>query len=356
MNIKTLKINNLRNINSAKLDINPKFNFIVGDNGSGKTTTLEAFYLLCTGKSFKTRESSHLISKGKGQMTVFASLEETHQVSIQKDLHSNTKIQFNGSPCKTTSEIAYQLPCLIFYQDIFNIIDAGPSIRRALLDWGMFHVKHSYLQLWQQYNKLLKHRNALLRKQANYEEFLPWDNMLVERAEQLDELRTLYFKQLKKTFTEVLKKITNVEVDIAYYKGWDRQNKGESLISIFKQSYQQDVKQKYTKYGAHHADIDISSCELGKVKKTYSRGQQKAILFALKISQGLLLEKDCLYLIDDLSSELDDSHIKNIFCLLDELKGQFVITSISELNKYVNKNIEINKFKVEKGMFSEILL
>ncbi len=321
-----LKIHNLRNVLSAHLILNTKFNFIFGANGSGKTSVLEALYLLSCGHSFRSREISPIINHEQSSFTVFARGAEQETISIQKSAFNATQIKLNNQFCSTTSQLAYALPCQIFYSDIFQIIDAGAAVRRSVLDWGLFHVKPNYLLLLKEYRKILKQRNALLKKHAPYAHFVPWDKQLSELAEQLHLLRTNYFMQWEKEFLKVLSQLSDLDCTISYYKGWDKKNSGKNLEQVLIDSFESDNHKLYTQYGAHQADIIIES-NSNKAKQFLSRGQQKIILMALKLSQSNLLSQDCLYLIDDLPAELDELHQKKLLIYLSGMKGQYVITT-----------------------------
>lgn len=326
MILSELKIHHLRNLSSVHLALSPRFNFICGPNGSGKTSILEGLYLLSCGHSFRSREISPIISYEQPSLTVFARAQQQETISIQKSYSEPTQIKLNNQFCSTTSQLAYALPCQVFYSDIFQIIDAGPSIRRSLLDWGLFHVKHNYLALWKEYKRVLKQRNALLRQHAAYEHFIPWDKQLSQLASQLHLLREEYFAQWEYAFSDVLKELSTLACKIVYYKGWDKKNLGKDLEHILKESFISDNQKTYTQFGAHQADIFIEVHD-NKAKQVLSRGQQKIILFALRLAQANLLQQDCLYLIDDLPAELDEEHQSKLMAYLAKRAGQYVITS-----------------------------
>lgn len=327
-----LKIHNVRNINSLHLSLHPQFNLISGTNGTGKTSILEALHLLSCGHSFRSREISPIISHHRQELTVFARSTDKQTISIQKSTTAPTRIKLNNQYCSTTSQLAYALPCQVFYADIFQIIDAGPGVRRSLLDWGLFHVKPCYLQLWKEYKAVLRQRNALLRSKAPYSHFIPWDKQLVQLAYQLHNLRNEYFDQWMVQFNNVLKELTPVPCFMNYFKGWDRKNLGKLLEDILVANFSQDQQRGYTQFGAHQADINIEHSS-GKAKQTLSRGQQKIVLIALRLAQGNLLNNDCLYLFDDFSAELDPMHQQRVLQLLTNRSGQYILTTINRLEK-----------------------
>ena len=287
MSLSFLQIQNLRNLRSARFNLHPQLNIIVGANGSGKTSFLEAIYLLGTGHSFRTREIKPLISKDSDCLTVFARTNDEQSISIQKSLSLPTQVRLNGYSCQTSSELAYFLPCQVFYQDLFQIIDAGPAIRRSLLDWGLFHVEHPYLLLLKEYRRALKQRNSLLRQRAKEAYFDPWNLILDELATKLDNYRTDYITRLEQEFKKLLPLLSEFDCSLHYYKGWDRKGCGKSLALILQESYHLDLQRQFTQYGAHQADLFIDTNDT-KAKLYLSRGQQKIVLIALKFAQTFI--------------------------------------------------------------------
>ena len=345
MRITDLNIHNLRNISSSKFKLNEQANLFFGPNGSGKTTLLESIYLLSTGHSFRTREISPLVSHGEQSFTIFARSSIGETISIKKSLSGPTQVRLNTQPCNSSSELAKFLPCQVFYQDIFQIIDAGPATRRSLLDWGLFHVEHSYLTTWKAYNLVLKQRNALIRQKAARQYFIPWDKQLVTLAENLNSLREEYFKNWKLKFQELLPSLTDLQCNIEYYKGWDRKNSGKNLEEILNEQFTQDQHRQYTHSGAHQADIsfDLST---KKAKLLLSRGQQKIVLIALKLSQAQLIQKECIYLLDDIAAELDSEHLTRLLIYLQNIKGQLFLTAMDEKTLSFSKYLNLISYKL----------
>lgn len=331
-----LNIHFLRNINALSLTPHPRFNFVHGPNGSGKTSILEAIYLLGSGYSFRTRETAPLIQQGQSVLTVFSKTLSQDVVSIQKHLNGNTLVRVNQQTCKRSSELAHLLPCLVFYHDLFQIIDAGPSVRRSMLDWGLFHVEHSYHALWKEYRAVLKQRNALLRqRETKRHNYLPWEKQLVDLAYEIDPLRQDYFYKWSECFQAFLPQLSDTPCQIRYDKGWDRKNSGKSLQTILEDQFEQDLQRQYTYAGPQQADILFDSVSL-KARQHLSRGQQKIILIALKLAQAQLLSKPCIYLMDDITIELDAIHIQRLFASLATLSGQFFLTSVQNFD-YINQ-------------------
>lgn len=326
MSIVRLDIHHVRSIESTRLTLHSRNNVFFGANGSGKTSLLEAVYVLGSGHSFRTRDLTALISQGQESLTVFARTDGGDVMSIQKS-KAGTQVRLNQRPCLRRSELATFLPCQVFYQDIFDIMDAGPAVRRSLLDWGLFHVEHEYHTLWKDYRRVLKQRNALLRQKAAYGMCAPWDKQLVELSEAIHALRVTYCGEWFAAFETMLSALTPLPCRLYYEKGWDKKQSGKGLAQILLDQFEMDVSRQYTHSGAHQADILFDSAQL-KAKQSLSRGQQKVVLIALKLAQAQLLQTSCVYLFDDITSELDRFHVERFFQLLTQINGQFLFTAI----------------------------
>lgn len=342
-----LNIHHLRNIEQAQIQLHPSCNLFIGPNGSGKTSLLEAIYLLSTGYSFRTREISPLVSFNHAALTIFAKTSLQESISIQKSLGTPTQVKLNGQPCFSRSDLAHFLPCQVFYQDIFHIIDAGPAARRLILDWGLFHVEQSYYNVWKNYRLVLKHRNALLKQQAPARQFQPWNIQLVALAEALHQMRAEYIQQLTEVFDKVLAQLTPISCALMYDKGWDRKESDKSLLIILEEQFSQDINRGYTHAGAHQADIQFLFTN-GKAKSVLSRGQQKILLIALKLAQMVLLPQASLYLMDDIIAELDKEHIQRLLAYLQTLNGQCFITALDDTLLSFFKGSDFSWFNMEK--------
>lgn len=328
--LRSVFLQQFRCFTQFQTDLHPRFNFISGENGSGKTAFLEAIALLSQGQSFRMREMSPLIQFGQSQCALMAHLIDAQTVGIQKTQAGETTVRINSRPCSRRSELVSLMPSQVIYQDIFQIIDAGPVMRRQLLDWGMFHVKPSYHEQWQQYRQALKQRNALLKQRAPLSAFAAWNFVLGELAEQLNEAREVYLEALRPLFYRLLQQLTTVTCTLNFYKGWDRTGK-HTLEVILETAHAADCMKQYTQYGPHHADLELVTCE-GQVRKVFSRGQQKIVLLALKLAQAELLNKPCLYIWDDICSELDHRHLEKLTEVMEGLPGQYFISGIDLKN------------------------
>lgn len=343
MHIRQLKIKDVRNLSDIDISLDLGVNAFIGDNGSGKTSLLEAIYLLHAAKSFRSFQIQPIISYGKTHSTVYANRSDGISVGVRKGL-KETKIKINKEYKNSVSQLAEIFPMVLIYQDLFAILDEGPSVRRKILDWGVFHVEPTFNDLWKNYNRALKQRNFLLKKQSSSHDLAIWDKQLVQFGEALNQLREKYILRLVPALNHILSLFNLPIVKLNFLSGWKN---GLSLEAILEKNLETDRRFKTTSQGPHRADINFLS-EKGVVKSEFSRGQKKLFLCALKFAQASLLDKKPIFLIDDLDAELDESAKKMLQNYIHELPGQIIITSLSELN-LKSWNVS-QKYKLKKGV------
>ena len=329
---KQVTINNIRSLEHQCIEPKPGINLIIGANGSGKTSLLEALYIVTHGRSFRYREAAPLIREGTTEYTIIAKCRSNHQtehtIGIQRT-KTEIKVRLDRKPLARRSEIINLLPVLCIDSEVQLLITEGPEIRRHFLDAGMFHMEPQYLLYYQQYHRALEQRNAALK---NRQPILSgWAEIMQDAAKQIDSWREAYSIKL----TDLVQNYLNewqmgIELDIQYQRGW---NKELSLIQALNKVYDTDIKMKYTSVGPHRADIIIRNQQT-KSAKRLSRGQLKMVACALYFAQAQLFrkkqQKNIVLLFDDLSAELDNT---NKGYLLDNIQRLFSQTFITALNE-----------------------
>lgn len=335
MKINFIEIVNFRNLEKISVDVSPHINLLYGENGSGKTSFLEAIHYLALGRSFRTRNLARIIHHHAESFSLFSQLFDASGLTLPVGIartkgSSQFTIRIGGKPVNSLIELAALLPVQLITADSHLLLTSGPGIRRQFLDWGVFHVEPSFYYHWQRANRILKQRNASLKNIISYSEISLWDDDLQIHAASLDTYRQKYISQLQPIFNQLANHfLERGDIEFFYLSGW---NTGKSLKEVLTQSFARDRQLGFTQQGPHRADWLL---KIGSIPATdiLSQGQLKLAAYALRLAQGRLLEaekkKATIFLIDDLPSELDLKKRKKVAETLRELEAQMFITGIT---------------------------
>ncbi|OOY52712.1 hypothetical protein BOW16_04415 [Solemya velum gill symbiont] len=346
MSLDTLTIKDFRNIESLELKLSPGFNQITGPNGAGKTSILEAIYVLSRGRSFRSSDVRHQIRLQQPFFEVTARTDDNKVIGMRKS-GSQVVARFNQQPVTRLSEIAEHLPVFAITPNSHQLLEGVPDIRRRFLDWGLFHVEHSYWKQIQLYNRILKQRNAALKMRD--ESARHWDQQLIDSAATITSLRDSFIEKINLEFQSVVSQLMGeMKVNLSYSPGWD--SKHLQLLEALNNKLSLDQERGFTSVGPHRCDLKITNNNRS-IKDTLSRGQQKVVAIALIVAQVVYIssvsQKRPVLLIDDIPSELDSKHLQSLISFLDRVDAQKVITSVQpvkELEEY-----ESLLFHVEHG-------
>ena len=360
MHIQKLHINNVRNLDTVELKLVSGFNFVEGLNGSGKTSLLEAIYLLTRGRSFRTSKIKNLISSTADECSVFSVFKSTEnnsiKVGLRKSRTAKTMLRIEGDNQTSFANISQLVPTIVVAPELGNLIDTSPDSRRKVLDWGLFHMEQSYHDKWKLTTHTIRQRNVLLRQKSRDKNLVSsWNRKLADISLEVTSMRNVYFSNLYPYLVRVFESLgLKEEYLISLYKGWNDPEDYYELLSV---NQERDFERGYTSQGPHRADIKIK-LEGKLAKDVCSRDQKKMISLAIRLAQIELLHnsigKNCLLLIDDFAAELDHNNRKYVCDLLHKNNSQVFMTCIDvgAVENYVPKE---NKklFHVKQGVLTE---
>lgn len=346
----------LRNL--APLDMRPVvgINLIVGGNGSGKTSLLEGIHVLGMGRSFRTQQLKHAMTHDSESLTLHGRLDGDPPLTLgvrRQRAAPELEMRMAGERVPRVAQLVEALPLQLINPDAFRLLEGAPAARREFLDWGVFHVKHDFLEIWKRARRALKHRNALLRHDKMDDQSIAvWERELVHWSERIDSLRNVYMADFLPVFEETLAELLALpDLSLRYYRGWDRKR---DLAEVLEQGRGSDRQMGFTQQGPQRADLRIRVDRRPAVE-VLSRGQQKLVVSAMKLAQGRLLEaatgRTCVYLIDDLPAELDAEH-RRVFChWLERMRCQVFITSVEReaLAELWQPDTMVAMFHVKQG-------
>lgn len=380
MFIERLFVKDVRNLESVDVTNFTSINFFLGANGSGKTALLEALSLVSLGRSFRTRNINTVIRKDQSLASVFAHCSteagDKLELGIARDREKNISVSVNGEKSRQLASLSYSLPSLFFDTAEHELIDGPPSKRLAFIDWGVFHVEHAFLSLWRTHKRLIQQRNQLLKSSKHYESLLDLDKKLVTIAYEIESIRYRYLCHWLEAFRSIVEQYhfdLGEKVVFIYQDGFKQINQEitpeisasladiineelycKQVLALLESQYSLDLKKKYSRYHTGKSVLSFK-VETSRAEDFYSRGEQKIFSYFLKISQAFHLKMSQsihpIFLIDDISAELDNYHFQLLIHVLSDLGFQCFITS-SDLdiqNTEQLKTKDISMFHVKHG-------
>jgi DNA replication and repair protein RecF len=330
LSLHRLQVTDFRCLQSVALDLDPRFTLVSGANASGKTSLLEAIYVLGRGRSFRTRRLEHLIRHGSERFVVFGEVdafERRVSLGVEGSV-AGIRAKLGGAKARSLAELAPLLPVQIIDPEIHRLIEEGPSRRRRFLDWGVFHVEPRFVEDWQRYQQALKQRNAALRSRQPRAVTAAWDADLARYGESLSAARARYVELLSPHAIQATGNLLGMELNLGYRPGWPR---GMQLSEALRQSAQQDEDSGATQAGPHRAELAIRLNERS-VKDRISRGQQKLLAAALLMAQVKLFPRDSpvrpSLLLDDPAAELDNERLTSLISEVSAQAAQLIVTTL----------------------------
>jgi len=349
MSVARLTTYNFRNLSSVAIELHPKLNFFVGNNGSGKSSLLEAIFFLGHGKSFRTSKIEHLASYETDNFVVSVKDVNDLQLGLSKNLQTGaTLIKINGERHARLSELAKNIAVQIVTPESFKLFFGGPKERRRFVELGMFHVKHDSSKQWREFNRVLKQRNACIRHNLDKATFNYWTAMFCQLSEEVADVRNEYITNLiveLPYWLEILLPSIADKVTVQYLQGWPQK---KSLIDSLNDSHEREQAFGYSIYGAHKFDVKFLIAKQA-LESQLSRGQQKLFLLALTFAQAKLIARvkrvKPILLIDDIGAELDANSRESLSTALRVLDCQVIITAIEEgvLQPFITNDSVIDK-------------
>jgi DNA replication and repair protein RecF len=347
MSLAFVSAENVRCIEKAALELHGGQNLLVGPNGSGKTSLLEAIFLLGRGRSFRTRHTERLIRHGQDELIVFGRTrgdpERTLGVRCKRGTPTVAKV--GGVFADSLAELSEAFPVQVIDPGVHKLIEESALRRRRWLDWVVFHVEHGFVDLWTRYRRTLQQRNAALR--GDLAQAATWEPELSRLGEALGESRRRVLERLQPYWSDTVRALAEGDVELKYSPGWPR---GTTLAEALRSSRSRDLARGVTQCGPHRCDVHVRIDGVA-ARQVVSRGQQKLIAAAMILAQLRMLRKEFAaaptLLLDDPAAELDAAHLSAFIEQVMRLGCQLVLASLSSDRSIFGSTDRM--FHVEQG-------
>jgi len=353
MTLRRLQVSDFRCVHAAEVWFDSQFTLISGQNASGKTSLLEAVYVLGRGRSFRTTRLDSLIRSGTSHFTLFGEtdLGERRVALGIEGSAEGMRARMMGERVKSLAELAAVLPVQIIDPEIHRLIEEGPSRRRRFLDWGVFHVEQGFIGDWQNYQQVLKQRNSALRTRSPKPAVEAWNGELVRLGTSIDAARRRYLGPLSTVAGELVRAFLGLELELRYRPGWSQD---WTFQAALEHSFINDQESGITGVGPQRAEL-IIRLNGSPVKDRISRGQQKLLAAALLLAQVDLFTPSSTthptLLLDDPAAELDGGHLLGLIHEVVNHPLQLIVTSLTpEFHAFGRPGVH---YMAEAGRFSE---
>lgn len=332
MIIKSLKLVNFRNHTTYELDCDSETSLILGPNGFGKTSVLEALYILTRGKSFRSTDPE--IKKHDTDFyRISLSYQSGTEITATYDGKQKTFIVSDQKTRRLPKK--HQYPVILFEPSDLNLIDHAPARRRAYFDRIFAQFDANYSTHLSRYEKALKQRNELLKNdQLTPETLFPWNILLARHGLNLFTARQKYIAEINQKLTPIYQSIANNQdqVEIFYNSEVTEKNQ-QQYLKILESNFERDHLIGHTTFGIHHDDY-IFYFNHKLADGSASRGESRTIILALKFTEANLIRqktnKRPLILLDDVFSELDDSRRHSLVTNFKD--HQIILTSVEDID------------------------
>lgn len=355
----TLRVQGLRSLTDVSMQLEQGINLFTGANGAGKTSVLEAAFLLSHGRSFRSGARDALLQRGAAGLSVFAQVEHLQGRLRRIGLGRNGprwEARIDGSVVPL-GQLVRECAVVCFDPGAHALLAGGAEERRRYLDWGTFHVEPSFWDGWRRYQRALKQRNALLRsaEATNEALYAPWEHELVESADSIHRQREHYLSQLRPYLAAAAARMLPElgDLELRYRRGWPDD---QDLHQALRLHRARDLMRGHTMLGAHRADWALAF-EHAPAREHLSRGQEKLAALACVMAQAAHYSDRCgewpIVCLDDLASELDLAHQQAVVEHLFTAQAQILVTG-TEI-PVVLKDRCRTTFHVEQGAVTRLL-
>lgn len=340
MYLKELRLYNFRKYKDATFSFSPKVNYICGKNAIGKTTILEAIYILITSKSFRSSQNLDLMNINASSFALEASFFK-HNIEQHVKLvfdGKNKKIYINNSLCPSSANLLGLIYGISFTPDDSDLIKGAPSIRRHFLDLLIAQSDPLYVHYLSRYQKAMQQRNCLL-KSRQFNILFPWEEEMAKAAEYILTKRKkaidLLFPLIQKNYQSISREEETFNIELKSTLIKKNINIRENFLASLEKNRQREAELGFTLTGPHKDDLSFKISN-NEMRYFGSEGQQRSAIASLRVSAWeklyALVEEKPLMLIDDIGISLDSQRKRSLFDRLHSM-GQVFLTS-TEVSDY----------------------
>ncbi len=328
MVVKRLKLMNFRSHEGFRVDFEPQTTKLIGRNGCGKTSILEALYEALQGKSFRAVDRE-ILRRGAEFYRVELEYEDGRKVAVVFDGEKKEFLVEDKKTRRLPKKNKY--PIVLFEPDDLNLVGSSPTSRRNYFDRVLGQLDEGYSVALNRYNKALKQRNELLKEEmTEVNDMFSWNVLLAKYGVELYEARARAIQEVNERITKTYQSIAENadEVQLEYIS--EVQDETDFLEKL-ERNFERDRILGHTSFGVHRDNFEFQFNRV-KADGSASRGEVRSLVIALKFIEAEMIIRELrqkpVVLLDDVFSELDEKRQK---CLVRNFQEhQIILTSVGE--------------------------
>ncbi len=365
MVLSSISLKNFRSHKSTQLSFSEELNYIIGGNGQGKTSILEAVYYLCTTKSSSSKSDSEAVKFGEEEFEIngcFRDLTEDN-ARVYYSLNESRKYYFqNGKQVSRSADIIGRFPVVLLTPADHAITQGSPGERRKLVDSIISQASETYLNFLLDYNKTLRHRSSLLSlfKETKRTDLLgevdAWTSKLIQTGSEIIRHRKSFVEIfndfVKDSYRKIMDDVEMPEIKYSFLDGYDDPDIESRFKSLISNKREEELRRATNLVGPHRDDFIFEVN--GKNLKMYgSQGQHKTFQTALRFAEFFYLKNSSgklpLFLLDDVFGELDTKRSMKISDYLKGVGQAFITLTDFTNHSYLSKSDSDKLIFLENG-------
>ena len=359
MKIKHLDITSLRLYDKASVDFHHNTAILIGNNAQGKTSVLEAIHILAFTKSHRTTKDTDVI-QNTAEFAKIHALVGFQDTNTEIDIilsKQGKKAKYNHIEMERLSEYIGKINVVMFAPEDLDLIKGNPKDRRNFLDVEMGQISKEYLYNLQQFKRILKQRNDLLKsmQKQHKPDVLLLDvitDQLIGYSEPLMDFRKTFIKDIEQYAQTHYKTLSSSEdvLTITYEPSITTDYKEE-----YQNKYQYDIITGTTNLGVHRDEVSFH-LNNHPLKTHGSQGEQRTAVLAIKLALiDFIYAKKNQYpilLLDDVLSELDQTRQNNLLQYINN-DIQTIITTTNINDIQLDRIKDLSLYDIEGGQIKE---
>ncbi len=349
MTLERINYQGFRNLADAELQFAEDFNFIIGENGAGKTNLLEAIFYVGLASSFRAHEEKNLIRSDSLYLRVNAVADGREAIVYLDKRQKKLMIQDNEVH-RLSDFIGWLGVTLLSIEDIW-IVRGSPAKRRAFLDWAIAKVSPKYCTYLTEYHNIVRQRNKALQTACENGDtglFEILDEQLIKTGNEIYQTREVHLPELKESVAQIGADLGLKKLNFQYQSTCPNMRLSQPTLSA---AHQKEVLWGHTIVGPHRDDL-LFSINGHSLKHYASEGEERAAAVSLKLAESELVYNKTgqrpILLLDEVAAEFDSVKKES---LLSSLKGQVFYASTQLPTFSRLHQTRYNIYSAKRGVF-----